>query len=192
MIDRMYQEILGPNEINTNITNAMIWVLPKSGNIFTGIFFRIYSMLLDGITPDDSDFMYGVRTLNLFNKEHFVVGHAEFPGLNKLEKDRKKLDLWNSLYYTKFLRWEPSNQIRASIVSKITEADENFLEHFRVVFVFRNPLDQMLSYHKHFNHLPADEHVTNNSEIYYNFETAVIKEYVHNYLKMFYTSMALL
>lgn len=183
----MYKDIIGPDKQNTDITHAMIWVLPKSSNIGTGAFFHVYNMLLEGIEPKDYELMHVPKSLKEFNKEHFVVGHAEFPGLKKLEKDPKKLQLWNSLSYTQFLRWEPNGPIRETIVSKISEADVSFLEHCRVVFIFRNPLDQMLSYYKHYNHLPPDDQTIPNLKPSNTLEDSIFNHGISNYIKMFYT-----
>jgi hypothetical protein len=186
----MYHKITGPDKQNTDITDAMIWVLPKSGNIFTSIFFKIYNMLLNGEVPTDEELLYsGASKPQQFNKRFFIVNHAEFPGLKEMEVDEQKLQQWQDLSYSNYLPWVRNGPKRKEIVTKIIGEDPEFLKHFRVVFIFRNPLDQLLSHYKHFNRAPPDDRVDASTEV----PSISLEEFIFNknalssYIKMFYT-----
>lgn len=185
----MYHKIIGPDKQNTDITDAMIWVLPKSGNIFTSIFFKVYNMLLNGEEPTDEDLLHEIPKPQQFNKQFFTVGHAEFPGLKEMEVDEQKLQQWQDLSYSNYLPWVRSGAKRKEIVSKVISEDPEFLKHCRIVFIFRNPLDQLLSHYKHFNSAPPDDRVdatTNVPNI--SLEDFIFnKDALSSYIKMFYT-----
>lgn len=185
----MYHKIIGPDKQNTDITDAIIWVLPKSGNIFTSIFFKIYNMLLNGEEPKDEDLIYGPPRFRQFNKQYFIVNHAEFPGLEAMEVDEEKLQQWKDLSYSNFLPWVSNGSKHKEIVTKINSLDPEFLKHCRVVFIFRNPLDQLLSHYKHFNSAPPDERVDASVETpSISLENFIFTENaLSSYIKMFYT-----
>jgi hypothetical protein len=185
----MYHKIIGPDKQNTDITDAIIWVLPKSGNIFTSIFFKVYNMLLNGEEPTDENLLYGAPRPHQFNKQSFIVFHAEFPGIKEMEVDEQKLQQWNDLSYSNFLPWVRNSAKHAEIATKISNADPEFLKHCRIVFIFRNPLDQLLSQYKHFNKAPPDDRVDASAETpSISLEEFIFtKNALSGYIKMFYT-----
>lgn len=151
-----YDHIVGPNEVNTKISHAYIWVMPKSGTVFLSIFMNIYSELINTKYPSDKELQYSYPKISLFGKNQFVVEHAECPGFLEAEKDPCMRAMWSNITYSDS-NWA-GNQARKKQLSIIMAPDNNkntnssdkkFLNKCKIVFVYRNFLDQMISWFKH-------------------------------------------
>ncbi len=161
----MYDKIVGPNRVNSNISNAYVFVLPKSGTVYLGVFFRVYSDLLNGKSPGPKQFTHQNCKKHLFGKNDFAVEHSECPGFRYVEKDRKNLALWSRLnYYTSGWRGD-TNRIKKleshmdrHVSKHVASINKEFLETTKIVFVYRNPLDQFISYFRHLQHSITDDH----------------------------------
>lgn len=153
----MYNKILGPNEVNTNVTYAHARILPKSNMVGTSIFFRVYHDLLHGKKIDDSQLYYKKIDINLFGKKCFSLYHGSCPGFPPKDIDPKLLALWRQQsFYT--AGWDPLDDIKKNINFNMLINNKEFLNSCKIVFIFRNPLDYLVSYHRHQWHSVTDNH----------------------------------
>lgn len=193
----MYNEIIGPNRTNSNISNAYIFVLPKSGTVYLGIFFRVYHDLLNGKTPSISQFKHQNCNKHLFGKNDFSVEHSECPGFKYIETDRKNLALWNRLnYYTSGWKGEANrlkkldSHMDQHVSKHVASLNKEFLETTKIVFVYRNPLDQLVSYFRHLQHSITDDHHYKSGK---NASKISLEDFIFyegaldSYIKQFYT-----
>lgn len=133
----MYKDILGPDHNNIGVEYALVSVLPKSGYVAVNNFLRTYDELLNDTDPDVKTF-YNFITSTQFKKKQFISAHIECFGFHE-HVDRDKLALWSSLQYSDFLPWN----LPYDFFPEVRE----FSPQHRFVFIFRNPLDQLLSYY---------------------------------------------
>lgn len=163
-----YNHIVGPDQVNNNVTHAYIFTIPKSGSVFISIFMNVYSELLNTKYPSDKELQYSYPKIGLFGKTEFVIEHAECPGYMEAEKDPKMLALWKSLAYS-----DPGwagNEVRKKRLSLVMApaanknnggGDKKFLNRCKIVFIYRNFLDQMISFFKHQRSYLPDNHPSN-------------------------------
>lgn len=151
-----YDHIVGPNTINKGITHAYVWVIPKSGGVFLSIFFNVYSDLLNTKYPTEKQLEYSHPNINLFGKTEFVVEHAECPGYAAAETNPAMLKLWSAIKYhdhnwsgNETRRKRLSAALATSPAQNLGRSDGKFLSKCKAVFVYRNVLDQAVSYFGH-------------------------------------------
>lgn len=152
----MYQNIIPAAESATNVTHACVWVLPKSGTIHMRIFFHVYNKLLHDESITDADLVLNEADKKLFAKEYFVVEHAEFDGFQNLDVEPEKLALWQKLQYGLNIPWEMEDERSKTLLFRVRTEPHSFLSNCKIVFIYRNPLDQMISYYNHFRALPPN------------------------------------
>lgn len=152
----MYQEIIGPNQLNSNVERAYLLSMVKSGSTWLFAFFRIYARLCKEQEIDHKILAELVRSYNdmlQFNSTELMMGYGECPGFDKTLGTTKRFR-WNKLCsnmpLTNFTG--PNNDT----FELFKDSDLNFA-HSKIVFVFRNPLDQLLSFFKHGADLPRDD-----------------------------------
>jgi len=161
----MYDHIVGPNQVNKKISHAYIWVMPKSGTVFISIFMNVYSELLNTRYPSDKELQYSYPKVSLFGKTEFVVEHAECPGYLEAEKDPQMLALWKSLSYNdKHWAGNEARRKQLGLVmapdanKNLGSSDKKILNRTKIVFIYRNFLDEMISLFKHQRGYLADNH----------------------------------
>ncbi len=161
----MYNHIVGPDQVNEKISHAYIWVMPKSGTVFISIFMNVYSELLNTKYPTDKELQYSYPKISLFGKTEFVVEHAECPGYIEAETDPHMLSLWKNLSYNdpnwagNVSRKKQLSLIMAPAANKnLGGNDKKFLSRCKIVFIYRNFLDQMISWFKHQRGYMPDNH----------------------------------
>lgn len=152
----MYRNIIPAAESNSSVTHACVWVLPKSGTIHLRIFFHVYNKLLCDEPITDADLVLNEANKKLFAKEYFVVEHAEFDGFQNLDVDPEKVHLWKKLQYGLNIPWEMEDERSKTLLFRLRTEPRTFLPQCKIVFIYRNPLDQMVSYYNHFRALPPN------------------------------------
>ncbi|HSX20593.1 MAG TPA: sulfotransferase domain-containing protein [Gammaproteobacteria bacterium] len=142
----MYQHISGPDQTNIGIDYAKISVVPKSGYLGMCVFFNTYEQLLS--QPNNQvEITHAHAATSRFGKKHFQIGHIECPQFRE-HANPQELALWDALAYTRSIPWSMYRE-RAPYAE--------FSSQSRLVFIYRNPLDQLVSHYKHCNKLPADD-----------------------------------
>lgn len=142
----MYQHISGPDHTNTGLLYAKISVLPKSSYMGMCLFLNTYATLLYNPTAK-IELRLRPTMSHVFNKKRFKVGHFQCPEFTA-EATEQELASWYALAYPRTLPW---NMQKGS-----SEYDE-YSEYSRLVFIYRNPLDQLISHYKYFKKRERDD-----------------------------------
>lgn len=170
-----YQEISGPDQANVGIKYASISVLPKSSYVGTTIFFNTYAKLLSN-PSSEIEIIYRKENMQSFGKACFEIGHLECPILqNEIPPD--SLDLWKDLTHGHNIPL--ASPLKTPLLSQFSA------EH-RIVFIYRNPLDQFLSLYKYINRMPPDDAENGTPFDNEDFTKFVFKEALPAYIKFFY------
>ncbi len=183
----MYKEILGGGPAAQSASAIYIWSMRKSGTIFLNIFFNIYQKLLHGAAIKDADLVAGNFEVTL-TEQLLRLGHCECPGLDLCTANPEQLAAWQAIPYSAYvpmtLGTSDYHYLDRCMHSKPGDVDRTF----RVVFVFRNPLDQMISLYKHQHAFPADDARDPQAQI----DPAALASFIFErgaldaYIKMFY------
>lgn len=192
----MYDKIVGPDTVNTKITHAYIFTMPKSGSAFIGIFLNAYSDLINTKYPTSKDLEHKIPDKHLFGKSDFSVEHSDCPGYLEAEQDPSMLALWKSLSYSHpVLAGDPIKKKLLSVPmapaagKNLGGNDKKFLDKTKIVFIYRNPLDQMISFFKHNQRYLPDNHPQAPKSI----PKASLEKFIFNmsaledYIKIFYS-----
>lgn len=177
----MYDKLIGSTANTAPVSIALIRLIPKSGTMSLLIFFHVYNLLLSKKSLVERDlFPYIVRQPE-FAKEVFNINHCQCPGfLEHVDKASPEFAIWESLEYSQHISWERG-------FKKFNALDD--MPGTKIVFVFRNPLDQLISLFKHYNHYPADEDLARtNSDPYKGLEEFIFDQHaLDSYIKVFYS-----
>ncbi|MBF0382259.1 MAG: tetratricopeptide repeat protein [Magnetococcales bacterium] len=173
--------------INMNKINArLLATMPRSGTFYSKYFFRYYDELLSGnkiLTTDISPLFYKPKSLGF---DIFNVIHAECPGFD--DKNNNDLFLNDSPNYI-----QNGYNIGKSFISILDdEYSPKKNKNVRIAYLYRNPLDQVISYFFHCrNHvkpfLRNQTHIRSNQT-----ESDAIKDYffsfaLEGYIKQYFT-----
>ncbi len=143
----MYKGILGPDSASDNIALRCILAVPRSGSTFVHIFFQVYSRLLNKEPITDQNLFYqGSEDISV-NGAHIITNHCECPGFRDIV-DPENFTKWDALCNS-----EPISNLLGDPPKEFTSdypRSPVFLRS-KMVFLFRNPLDQLLSLFVYFN-----------------------------------------
>lgn len=141
----MYKNILGPESTSADITMRCILAVPRSGSTFVHIFLHVYNALLNKQPITDQDLIYDGLDEVVVNGARIITDHAECPGFRAIAKP-EKLAQWDALCDSKpvsYFLGKPPSEFTSDFVQ-----NSAFLST-KMVFLFRNPLDQVLSLFKY-------------------------------------------
>ncbi len=174
----MYKQIQGPETTNENIRYATISVLPKSSYLGVIFFFQVYSRLLNNpyekIEYSAIPMFYELSST--YGKEYLDIVHTQCPKFNDIARNNQH-QLWQALNYDLNIPW--NMQLRDSL-------GEEYSAQHRIVFIYRNPLDQLLS---HYRYLKGIETHSSKVNVELNDFTDFIfkRDALSSYIKMFYS-----
>lgn len=145
--------------------------MPRSGTHLLKYFFEFYSkLLLDDLDLDKLkyesvvDEAWTSNLNNSFGFKWFLISHNHCPGFSEMCSD-EFLSEWKNIKGNS--KYDHNHIEYGRIVEKFERIlDPSVNENVRIVFVFRNPLDQIISLSRHFeNHKtpPLNLNIVKNS-----------------------------
>ena len=162
---------------------SIISTMPRSGTWMLSMFFQAFNELLYSRELENDH----IREFNYYKKLNIAKYHAHtiFPGFldiynGKFRKNWDKLDFFVIGY----------NYGYEYLKEKEKDFFPNLNENLKIVYVYRNPLDQAVSYHRHSQKHKDDRHnyvVINNKKRYFTdvndfVELVGIESYIKQYL----------
>lgn len=189
----MYHVLKGPGRINQSVSHAYVWVLPKSGTVYLDFLFRVYEDLLQNVDKPLQAYEPGLEhaSIHSFEKAQFFLTHGHCPAfLQSMHEESEMLAKWKELkYYTG--GWEGPQEPKAILSAKIQARDSSFVnDQMKMVFVFRNPLDQLISYFRHQQSSSTDNHIYSAGKTIRNTsleEFIFLEGALDSYIKNFFT-----
>lgn len=173
----MYKQNLMPEYPKVEIQTAAIWTIPKSGTTAIGHFFNQYGLRLSAENKE-----------KLFSKKMFPISHSECPGFNTKNNDPLMVKKWQALKYAKTIGWNLLHPTWMEIDKHIKLSDHAALHSCKIVFLFRNPLDQLISHYKHAKNYPEDKYLGKIENAFADLEKFIFEQHALDaYLKMFYS-----
>lgn len=171
-----------------------IFVLPKSGTIYLKSFFGLY---VQGIKNPALDYKSALITNNFSGREieklgfkKGLVAHEPCPGFSAFFKQDSLYGKWHQLKYFTH-GWECSGSDE-EIREKIERSMINQSLNFKIVFVYRNPLDHLVSYHRYNmfskgnTHRYADSKTPQEISLYdHSFREGGLESYIKFYYTFF-------
>ena len=140
--------------------NVLVGTIPRSGTNLIYYFNIFYEIFLsdETLTPQNiftqidlhlmlDKFEKGYRRRTALNIDHFFVGHAYCPGFIEYGKSFYK-EAWERLHYDE--DWW--NALGASLVAHKEAFYPQLNKNAAIVFLYRNPLDTMVSLYRHLEH----------------------------------------
>lgn len=115
----MSAPLIFSSEQRTEFTNVFIYTIPRSSTMSLRNFFVLYSR-------------------NVAPNYHCWVEHDECPDFAKTTFDPDTIEKWRSLTYHPTLSWLGIKILDRTYPKKLE----------KIVFVYRNPLDQVISYYR--------------------------------------------
>lgn len=164
---------------------GLIVTMPRSGTWYNSMFFGFYHQLLQGKTnlkmPAKG---IPLHLDNVFGLDHLLVCHAVCPGFGRYQGEYRQA--WDKLnFYVDGFDWA-----REVIEERIQFLDPFLNEKVRIVYYYRNPLDQAVSFFGH-----TQNHTDEQSRYYRDSDgkrclIKSVSQYIHNvgleaYIKQF-------
>lgn len=130
--------------------------MPKSGTEYLMIFFVLYKKLLIKQDIVLTDYFPMCSFPVEFNNTRLLFNHDACPGFYNPEVQAELDPRWSKLEYGDLMPWTKWFNSTAEELHILRNASTLQLQDIRSVFVYRNPLDQLVSHFKHSNSFPAD------------------------------------
>ncbi len=130
---------------------GLIATMPRSGTWYNQMFFSFYHQLLQGKT--DLQMTAKGNTLNLVNAfglDRLLVCHTVCPGFGCYQGEYRHS--WEKLrFYTAGFDWAKDE------IKNMQDCDPYLNKNVRIVYYYRNPLDQAVSFFRHIQNHTDDQ-----------------------------------
>lgn len=174
---------------------ALIATMPKSGTWYARLFFWCYSQQLDHARPDLEGMLrerriHGQSTsAGALGWDALYIGHSVCPGFADLSDPC--MEEWQALQYViEDYNWGETH-LRAAgewdLLNPLLEP------HARIIYLYRNPLDQCVSFHRYAMAQVHDVHRAMVRQDGSRFEVSSLQDFIFRfgglgaYLKQYYT-----
>lgn len=127
---------------------GLIATMPRSGTWYNNLFFHYYMQLLEGkedlsVIDKGINVILSDRTMKL-GVRNFLIGHMDCPGFFRYQgRMREK---WDALQYLDGFDWA-SEALRE--LDTTGDSDPFVNANVRIIYYYRNPLDQAISSFQH-------------------------------------------